>query len=100
MTRTTKHGNKRVRQRVGLNKKSADKKAEKALKEGITHGETTGNLHKYLTKVITNSHLADTLRVLDGHLYLFKGSVLITTWAIPSNLMKSVNKLKEKQWNM
>lgn len=42
----THHAEQRMRERLGLNKKSIERIAQKALDEGIKHSETKGNLNK------------------------------------------------------
>lgn len=46
-TIVTQHGKKRLKERAGLNKKAAEKNADKAFQEGIKHSEVSGSLRKY-----------------------------------------------------
>ena len=43
----THHAKKRLKQRMGINKKSYDKISKRALEEGLKHSETSGLLRKY-----------------------------------------------------
>ena len=42
----TKHAKQRIKQRCGVNKKSADRMAKIAYENGVKHSELTGNLRK------------------------------------------------------
>lgn len=94
--KTTKHGEKRIRERVGVNKKTAEKLAEKAFAEGIRHQDTTGRLRKYLDKLLINGN-ANQINIYNRKVWLFKGDVLITTWGLPTHFHKIEDKMKAKK---
>ena len=59
----TKHATKRLRQRLGINKKSADKNAERALKYGTTKISVCKDKHAFMgTKIcpVCGGPIADT----------------------------------------
>lgn len=83
----TIHGEDRIIERVGGKKKNAEKLAEKAFESGLTHGETSGRLHKYLTKLyFQNPENNGNMRVYHQKIYIFGGLVLITVLPLPHNL--------------
>lgn len=47
-TVVTKHARYRMKQRCGVGKKSAHRMAEKVYRLGVRHGETSGNLRKWV----------------------------------------------------
>jgi len=88
----TKHAEKRMRQRLGLNKKSVSKIADKALREGITHAETRGKLHKYLDRQVLEYDRKYKWRIFNGYLYCFSfEDVLITVFPLDYEMRKCVN---------
>lgn len=49
----TKHAERRIRQRLGINKKSTEKAAEKALQFGIAHSEAKGKLSRHMDGIFS-----------------------------------------------
>jgi hypothetical protein len=91
--RVTKHGEKRVRERVGVNKKSVDRLAQKALTEGIPMSRTKGRLLKYLTYLYFRNETADNIRVYGDKAYIFVKDKLITVLQIPQDITKDMKKM-------
>lgn len=90
----TEHAKKRLKERNGLNKKSIDRMAEKALNEGIRHSQTKGNLNKWISKQFFYNHKASNIRLYGDKAYLFtKDDKLITVLQIPASLMKDFKKM-------
>lgn len=92
----TKHAQKRLKERCGVNKKSADRMAKKAYELGMTHSETTGNLKKWVDSLYFYNETANQIRLYGDKAYIFHNEKLITVIQIPHNLMKFVVK-KEKR---
>lgn len=94
----TEHAKKRLKERNGLNNKSIDRMAEKALNEGIRHNQTKGRLNKYLTALFFKNTNASNIRLYGDKAYLFtKDDRLITVLQIPHSLTKDIKKMiKEK----
>lgn len=88
----TSHAEKRLRKRVGLNKSSLQKIADKALKYGISHSETSGSLRRYIDKLYLSERNANNIRIYGEHVYLFRGNTLITVFGLPSKFHKRINK--------
>ena len=89
----TKHAEERLKERNGLNKKSIERMAAKALYEGVSHSHTNGRLHKWITSIYMKKRVANNIRLYGDKAYLFKGYVLITVIQIPQNLMKDLGEM-------
>lgn len=92
----TKHGSERVNRRMGIPKKGVERQFKLALERGIKHGDTKGQLNKWVTKIALNSQNPHHVVLYNGHAFVYatQGGVplLITVLPIPSNLMKVVKK--------
>jgi len=88
----TKHGEKRARNRLGIPKKSVEKYVSKAMECGLTHAESTGNLHKYLDKLYLSHDNYATAHIYHQYVYLFSGDRLVTVFILPNSLRKSAEK--------
>lgn len=95
--KVTKHANDRLKERNGLNKKSRDRIAEKALTEGITHGQTKGNLQKWVTSIYFRNTAANNIRLYGDKAYIFTDDTLITVLQIPANLVREMPKMIKKK---
>jgi len=93
----TKHAEKRIRQRLGINKKSTEKAAEKALQFGITHSEAKGKLSKHLDGIFRLSHNPNNMRVYNHAVYLFRDTRLITVLPLPKQLWTQADKLQRQK---
>ena len=80
----TRHGEARLRERMGVPKKAVARLAERALAEGKTHGEFAGAIKRYLDGVFLEYRNATNMRVYAQHLFIFAGEKLITAWLLPS----------------
>lgn len=94
MSSVTKHGSKRVKQRMGISKSSQDKLIAKALERGYKHNQTKGQLKKWIDKSAINKKYKGKYIVYGDKLYIFnKDDQLITLIQIPQNIMKNINKM-------
>lgn len=93
----TKHAEKRIRQRLGINKKSIGKAAEKALQLGVTHAEAKGRLSKYLDGIFLLNCNPNNMRVYNHAVYLFRGTKLITVLPLPNYLWTCADKLQRQK---
>lgn len=96
MIEISKHAFKRLSERSGLSKKAAQRIAERAFTQGITHSETKGNLNKYVTSLYFNNTKANNIRLYGDKAYIFVGETLVTVLQIPSNLTKDMKRLVKK----
>jgi len=92
--KSTKHGAKRIRERIGLKKKAVERLAKQAFERGIPHQDTTGRLRKYLDKLLINGN-ANQIKIHSRQVWLFKNDLLITTWGLPSHFHKVEDKMKK-----
>lgn len=100
MTRLTKHGKKRMKQRGGLHGKAAERIAQKALNEGICMKQTKGRLRKWLDgKYLAYPDNTERIFLIYGDkLYIFsKERTLITVIPIPADLTKDMQKMIRKK---
>jgi hypothetical protein len=93
----TRHGAKRVKERIGLSKSSIQKNVEKALVSGVTHSETKGSLHRYLDGVYLLKECPNNMRVYNRMVYLFRGNVLITVLPLPQKYLACADKLQKNK---
>ena len=85
----SKHAEKRMMERLGINKRSVLRIAQKALDEGIPHGKTKGKLHKYLDKQAMAYDRRNKWRVYGNHLYAFTfNDELVTVLPLKHDLIK------------
>lgn len=95
----TKHAEKRLRERMGLKKKSVQRAAEMAYEKGIKHAETNGNLNKWITSLYFNNKTANNIRIYNDKAWIFAGQNLITVLQIPASLKKSVKDVLNRRQN-
>ena len=84
----TRHGIKRVRQRLGLPKKAVEKLVNEAEERGLPPGAYSGQMRRYLDWVVRHKHDAQraSLLVHSGHVFIFRNDVFITAWPLPYHL--------------
>lgn len=87
------HAKERMKERCGFNKKSCDKMANKAFKEGISHSQTKGRLNKWVTSLYFKNKSANNIRLYGDKAYIFCDKVLVTVIQIPIGLMKDFKKM-------
>jgi len=93
----TNHAKKRLKERNGFSKNTAERMADKAFKEGIKHSETKGSLNRWVTNLYFMNESANNIRLYGDKAYIFCGETLVTVIQIPANLMKNMKKMiKEK----
>lgn len=106
----TKHAKKRIKERCGIQRRSADRVADIVLRKGLTREELRGNLRKYVDGVYFNSPSENELhdnqfRVYGEKIYVFSNTgFLITMFALPQQLAKLANTIykqkEQKQQNL
>lgn len=87
--RITRHGAKRVRQRLGVPRSAVKRSAEKALRDGIGHNEASGAVQGYIA-TLYNAYggAANNIRIYNGFVYIFNENILITVLILPGELRK------------
>ena len=86
MVKVTKHAEKRLIERCGLNKKSVQRIADKAFNEGFRHSQTKGSLKKWVDGLYFTNKTANNIRLYGDKAFIFTNERLITVIQIPSNL--------------
>lgn len=90
-TVATKHARKRMKERMNIGAKSADRQSELAKERGIPHSQTIGRLHKWITSQWAGGvHGGRTYIVYNSKLFIFSACTVytITVLDIPPNLRK------------
>lgn len=93
----TKHAERCIRQRLGINKKSTEKAAEKALQFGIAHSEAKGKLSRHMDGIFLLNYRPTNMRVYNHAVYLFRDTKLITVLPLPKNLWTCADKLQRQK---
>lgn len=88
----TKHASKRLAERLGMNKRSMYRMANKAFNDGISVGETKGAVYSWLISRQMVNPDANNLRVYGDKVWVFADSYLITVLQIPAKLTSKLNK--------
>ena len=89
----SRHAKQRIRERVGVGKKTVDKVAAKALEKGIPHNKTKGRLNKWITEQYFYSERANNIRIYGEKAYIFRFETLITVIPLPRGLAKDLKKM-------
>ncbi len=90
------HAKRRLKERCGFNKKSCDRMAEKAFRDGITHKQTKGRLNKWITRLFFNNCNANNIRIYGDNAYIFCGETLVTVVPVPVSLKRDMDKMVDK----
>ncbi|MDF2534021.1 MAG: hypothetical protein K0R18_178 [Bacillales bacterium] len=93
----TEHGEQRIKDRLGLSKKTADKTAQKALDFGVSHSETKGSLKKLIDGLYLREKKANNIKIYNRNIYLFKDVVLITVINLPNRYSAAADKLQKNK---
>ncbi len=83
MAKLTKHGKRRVSERIGATSKAAEQNVKRAFRRGITHSETYDELHSWMSGKFLSYKSASNMRIYRGYLYIFNKDVLITVYPLP-----------------
>jgi predicted HAD superfamily Cof-like phosphohydrolase len=89
------HAEQRIKDRIGVSKKIADKVAERALEKGITHSETTGRLRRLIDALYLKDRRANNIRIYAEKIYLFADNTLITVINLPNKYKKILEKVPQ-----
>lgn len=85
----TKHGEKRMRKRVGISKHSVCRMAEIVYEKGIRFCDTKGRVHRYLEEVCNRGEAGNELVLHGNNIYIYRNSCLITVWPLPGKVLAS-----------
>ena len=91
--RVTKHAEKRMRERLGINKGSVGKAAQSAFDRGAKYEDTTGKLRHFLDEKIICYGNKSIYRIYGEWLYVFSGDgFLVTIVPLYSDMIKCVKR--------
>ena len=94
--RTSKHGQERVRKRIGIKKRAVDKMRDFAFGKGVSHQQATGRLNKFFTWLYFRHETATNIRMYSNYVWIFAGDVLVTVFPVPKEHFKSVLKIQKR----
>lgn len=91
----TNHTYDRIKERMGLNRRAADRIVPVAYRDGIQHSETTGNLYKYIcSRTRSYKKKGTCFKIYGENVFCFvnqkdkesweKIGTLLTVWIIPN----------------
>lgn len=86
----TKHGREKLHERINLMDKGADRITKRALKHGIKHSETYGELKSWLSGKYLSRHSANDLRIYKNNLFVFCNSILVTVYPLPEKYAEMI----------
>lgn len=112
--RISEHASDRIRERSGINKKAAQKLAERAYEQGIKHSETSGNLYRFISSITcSHKHKGTDIRLYGDKVFIFskftkfkekitdtEGNriiTLVTVLQIPNNLNNRVKSIMSRK---
>ena len=96
MAKLTRHGSQRVQERIGATSNAAYRNVKHAFRDGITHKETFGALHCWMSGKYLSNRVATNMRIYRGYLYVFKSDVLITVYPL-SGVFPSIEEYVEPE---
>lgn len=80
----SRHGEQRVRKRMGLSKKAVEKLAYEAMRDGKRRSDFSGSFRRYLDKLwFSNNQVAEII-VHSGFVFIFINAKLVTMWNVPT----------------
>ena len=71
MSHVSHHARKRIKERIGISEKAADRQATLALERGFTHKQLKGRLYKWATGIILKYEHHPTVRLYNMKLFFF-----------------------------
>ena len=97
LAKLTEHSKKRLKERCGFSRGTSSRMAEKALKYGISHKETTGELNRWLSGQYLKYKKGNNIRLYGDMAYIFQGTMLLTVLYIPKNLLTKAHALEKRK---
>lgn len=94
---TTKHADRRSKERLGLGKRCAQKNAKKAYENGLSAEETTGKIQKFLSGVIEQSPAGRCAKLYHRYIYIFaEETTLVTVMPLPRKFIDHADKAERR----
>lgn len=91
----TRHAEKRLAERSGLNKSAMQRMCNRAFYNGIKHSDTKGRLNKWVTSLYFRNPKANNLRLYGDKVFIFSDKILVTVMQIPNNLKKDLRAMSK-----
>lgn len=95
--RVTQHAKERLRERVGLNRRAAERLSAIALEHGLTHQQATGVLEKLFFALYRKHQTADNIRIYAQKIFIFCGLTLVTVLPLHNKYKKVVAKAFQRR---
>lgn len=95
--RVTRHADKRMRKRVGVNRSAVEKISRKAMTDGYTRYDFSGSLRRYLDYLYHYNEEANNIRVYAEKVWIFSGNILITVLDLPQRYKNRANGIAKKE---
>ena len=99
MAHVTDHAARRTKERLGISKRISEKNADKALRMGIRHSDTSDSLHRYISSLHWKQQTANNVRIYCGNVYIFHDETLITVFPLPQKYRKTADRLRKEKKN-
>lgn len=96
-TRVTRHADKRMRKRIGINRSAVERMARKAMTEGYTRHDFSGSLRRYLDSLYYYNCSANNIRVWSEKVWIFSDNTLITVLDLPQRYKNRANGIAKKE---
>ncbi len=96
----TQHAVERCKLRGGWKPAAAQRMADRALEEGMTHSQTHGALKRYLDGLYLAERNANNLRIYGRHVFLFYDHTLITVLHLDHEFAHAVDKHQQRSSNV
>lgn len=94
----SQHSQKRMKERIGVPKKSHQRQLELAIGRGLRHNECKGNLFKWVNQHVPKSPEGSQFIIYNNNLFVIaKDGVLVTVLPLPASLQKLASKLQKKK---
>lgn len=93
----TPHAMKRMRQRLGLNRRSLEREVIRVLRCGVRGEEAQGELRRWVDKMMWKQTEAGTsVRLTTSGAFIIRGSTLVTVLPLNGRLVKRVRAQMEE----
>lgn len=86
----SRHAERRLRERLGINRRAAKRLAEKAFYEGVRHKDTCGRLKKWMSGLYKKNRKANNMRIYGDFLYIFCDHILVTVFIVPNDMRQLI----------
>lgn len=90
----TDHAYDRAKERLSIKKESLDRLAEKAFNEGLKQSDTTGRVHRYITKL---NEKANNIRIYGDNIFIFDDNRLLTVYQLRLDMKLIAVKQQQKR---